>query len=97
MLSGVNLGVHFALIYTSFSSYRFLTLLIINMAAGITTRGALQAFKDRIQVEDIVIIPANISTALLENTVEYHRILVQSQNRIGCALEQLALNLQQMQ
>ena len=67
------------------------------MAAGITTRGALQAFKDRIQVEDIVIIPANILSTLLENTVNNHEKLVQSHNRIGCALEQLALNLQQMQ
>ena len=67
------------------------------MAAGITTRGALRAFKERIQDEDIVIIPANILTTLLESTVNNHEALAQSHNRIGCALEQLALNLQQMQ
>ena len=67
------------------------------MAAGITTRGALRAFKERIQNEDIVIIPANILTTLLESTVNNHEALAQSHNRIGCALEQLALNLQQIQ
>ena len=97
MVCEVKLGVNFALIYTASSSYRFLPLLIINMAAGITTRGALRAFKERIQDEDIVIIPANILTTLLESTVNNHEALAQSHNRIGCALEQLALNLQQMQ
>ena len=64
------------------------------MAAGTTTRGALQAFKNRIQDEDIVIIPANILTTLLENTLKHHEAMVQSQNKIGCAIEQLAQNLQ---
>ena len=96
MLCEVTLVVHFALIYTLSSSYHFLTLFDLNMAAGTTTRGALQTFKDRIQDEDIVIIPANIMITLLESTVKHHEALAESHNRIGCALEQLALNLNQI-
>ena len=44
-----------------------------------------------------MIIPANILTTLLESTVNHHEALAQSHNRIGCALEQLTLNIQQIQ
>ena len=67
------------------------------MAAGTTTRGALRAFTDRIQNEDIVIIPANILTTLLESTIKHHEALIQSQSRIGVAIEQLAQTLQNVQ
>ena len=93
----MTLAVHFALIYKHSSRYHSLPLLESIMAAGTTTRGALRAFKERIQDEDIVIIPANILTTLLESTVKHHEALVQSHDRIGCAIEQLTLNLQHVQ